>query len=95
MDVAAEPSKPAPPAASLLSIGPVNHKNAKGKFIASVSTLSTLLVKSKYLQKIGNSTFSDANMKKFIELDQGLRPDFGFPTMVVSHSSSSMILVNR
>ena len=68
MDAAEEPSKPTPAAASLLSIGPVNHGNNKGKSIDSVVTLSTMLVEPTYLQQISNNTFADADMKKFVEL---------------------------
>ena len=76
MDVAAEPSKPAPPAASLLSIGPVNHLKNKGKSIYSIAKLSTVLLEPIYLQKISNLTFADAYMKKFAELAQGLSSNF-------------------
>ena len=76
MDAAEEPSKPTPAAAPLLSVGPVNHGNNKGKFIDSVAKLSTVLVKPTYLQQIRNVTFADADMKKFVELAQGLSPGF-------------------
>ena len=77
MDAAEEPSKPTPTAAPpLLSVGPVNHENNKGKSIDSVATLSTVLVEPTYLQRISNATFADADMKKFVELAQGLSPDF-------------------
>ena len=70
-----EPSKPTPTAAPpLLSVGPVNQENNKGKSIDSVATLSTVLVEPTYLQRISNATFADADMKKFVELAQSLSP---------------------
>ena len=68
MDAAEEPSKPTLAAAPLLSVGPVIPGNNKGKSIDSVATLSTVLVEPTYLQQISNTTFSDADLKKFIEL---------------------------
>ena len=67
MDTAEEPSKPTPAASPLLSVGPVNLGNNKGKSIDSVATLSTLLVEPTYLEKNSNSTFADADIKKFVE----------------------------
>ena len=52
----------------------MNHENAKGKSIDSVAILSTVLVEPTYLQQISNATFPDADMKKFVELAQGLSP---------------------
>ena len=68
MDAADDPSKPTPAAAPLLSVGPVNHGNNKGKSIDSVATLYTVLVKPTYVQKISNATFSNADTKRFVEL---------------------------
>ena len=85
MDAAKEPSKPTPAAAPLLSIEPVNHGNNKGKSIDSVAILSKVLVEPTYLQQISNATFFDADMKKFVELAQGLSPDF----QIVHHSRQS------
>ena len=77
----------------------MNHKNNKGKSIDSVATLSTVLVKPIYLQKISNATFSDADMKKFFELAQSLSPDFwivycgGVPLVVWYHDSREKIVL--
>ena len=68
MDAAEELSKLAPAATPLLSMGPVNYGNTKGKSIDSVETLSTVLDEPTYLQKISNATFGDSDMKKFVEL---------------------------
>ena len=93
MDAAEEPSRSTPAAAPLLSVGPVNHENNKGKSIHSVATLSTVLVEPTYLQQISNATFADADMKKFVELAQDLSPDFwivhhgGVPLVVRCHDS--------
>ena len=35
-----------------------------------------MLVEPTYLQKISNATFYNANIKNFIELAQGLSPNF-------------------
>ena len=100
MDAADEPSKPTPTAAPpLLSVGPVNQENNKGKSIDSVATLSTMLVKPTYLQRISNATFADADMKKFVELAQSLSPDFwiihrgGVPLVVRCHNSCEQIVL--
>ena len=96
MDAAEEPSKPTLAAAPLLSVEPVNHGNNKGKFIDSVATLSTVLVKPTYLQQISNATISDSEMKQFIELAQGLYPTFELSTMVMFYWwSGAIILVSR
>ena len=50
MDAAEKPSRSTPAAAPLLSIGPVNHENNKGKSIDLAATLSTVLVEPTYLQ---------------------------------------------
>ena len=42
------PPSSTPAAASLLSIGPVNHGNNKGKSVDSVATLFTVLVEPTY-----------------------------------------------
>ena len=79
-------------------VGPVNHGNNKGKSIDSVATLSTVLVEPTYLQQISNATFADADMKKFIELAQGLSPNFwivhrgGVPLVVQCHDSREQIV---
>ena len=52
MDAAEEPSRSTPAAAPLLSVGPMNHENNKGKSIDSVAAFSTVLVEPTYLQKI-------------------------------------------
>ena len=93
MDAAEEPSKSTVASTPLLSVRPVNHGNNKNISIDSVATLSTELVELTYLQKISNATFSDADMKKFIELAQGLSPNFrivyhgGVPLVVWCHDS--------
>ena len=71
MDAAKEPSRSTPSAAPLLSFGPVNHEDNKGKSIDSVATLSTVLVKPIYLQQISNAAFVDVDMKKLVELARG------------------------
>ena len=76
MDAAEQPSRSNAAAAPLLSVGPVNQENNKGKSIDTVATLYTLLVEHTYLQQISNATFADADMKKSVELAQGLSPDF-------------------
>ena len=76
MNAAEEPFRSTAAATPLLYVGPVNYENNKGKSIDSVETLSTVLVEPIYLKKIGNATFSDADMKSFIELAQGLSPKF-------------------
>ena len=76
MDAAEEPSRSTAAATFLLSVGPVNHENNKGKSIDSVAILSTVLVKPTYLQRIRNATFSDADMKNFVELAQGFITNF-------------------
>ena len=68
MHAAEEHFQPTRSAAPLLSVGPVNYGNNKGKSIDSVATLSTVLVELKYLQKNSNSIFFDADIKKFIDL---------------------------
>ena len=100
MDAAEEPSKPTPTAAPpLLSVGPVNQENNKGKSIDSVATLSTVLVEPTYLQKNSNATFSDADIKNFVELAQSLSPDFrivhcsGVPLVVQCHNSREKIVL--
>ena len=99
IDAAEEPSKPTLAAAPLLFAGPVNHGNNKGKSIDSVGTLLTVLVEHKYLQKISNATFADADMKKFIELAQGLSPNFwivhcgGIPLVFRCHDSREQIVL--
>ena len=75
MNAAEEPSKPTPAAAPLLFVRSVNHGNNKGKSIDSVTTLSKVLVEPIYLQQISNATLADADKKKFVDLDQGLRPE--------------------
>ena len=100
MDAADEPSKPTPTAAPpLLSVGPVNQENNKGKSIDSVATLSTVLVEPTYLQRISNATFADADMKHFVELAQSLSPDFrivhrgGVPLVVRCRNSYEQIVL--
>ena len=70
MDAAKEPSKPNPATTPLLSIGPVNHGNNKGKSISSVATLSKVMVEPKYFQQISNSTFNNVDIKNLVELAQ-------------------------
>ena len=76
----------------------MNHENSTGKSINSVATLATLLVEPTYLQQISNATFSDADMKKFVELAQGLSPNFwvvhhgGVPLVVWYHASHEQIV---
>ena len=97
MDTAEEPSKPTPAATLLLSIGPVNHGSNKGKSNDSVATSPTMLVEPIYLQPISNATFSNANMKKIVELAQSLRLDFrivhfsGVPLVVQCHDSCEQL----
>ena len=100
MDAADEPSKPTPTAAPpLLSVGPVNQENNKGKSIDSVATLSTVLVEPTYLQRISNATFADADMKQFVALAQSLSPDFrivhrgGVPLVVRCRNSYEQIVL--
>ena len=84
IDAAKQPSRFIPAAAPLLPVGPVNQENNKGKSIDSVAILSTVLVEPTYLYLISNATFSDADMKKFVKLAQGLSPKFRISTVVVS-----------
>ena len=63
MDAAEESTKLTPEVAPFLSIGPVNHENAKGKPIDLVATISSVLVEPKSLQKASNETFSNANIQ--------------------------------
>ena len=99
MDAAKELSKPTPAATPLLSVGPVNHGNNKGRSIDSVATLSTVLVEPTYLQWISNATFSDVDIKNFVELAQGLSPDFwivhhgGIPLVVQCYDSREQIVL--
>ena len=100
MDTAEEPSRSTAAATPpLLSVGPVNHENNKGKSIDSVATLSTVLVEPTYLQQISNAAFEDADMKKFVELAQSLSPDFrtvhrgGVPLVVRCHDSCEQIIL--
>ena len=99
MDTAEKPSKPTPAATPLLSFGPVNHENTKGKSVDSVATLSTVLVEPTYLQKISNTTFADSDMKMFVELAEGLSPNFriihrsGVPLVVRCHNSRDQIVL--
>ena len=74
MDAAEDPSKPTPKTAPLLSTGPVNHGNNKGKSINSVETLSTALVEPECLQQTRDATFADDEMKNFVDLAQILSP---------------------
>ena len=76
MDSAKETFRSIASATPVLSVRPVSHENNKGKSIDSVETLSTVLVEPTYLQRISNATFADADMKKFVELAQGLSPNF-------------------
>ena len=76
MDQVEEPSKPTPAAFPLLSIGPVTHENAKGKPIDLFAIPSTVMVELTYLKQISDAIFSNADLKKFIELAQVLSPDF-------------------
>ena len=76
MDAAKEPSEPTPVATPLLSGGPVSQENKKGKSIDSVAILSAMLVEPTNLQQIGNATFADADMRKFVELAKCLSPNF-------------------
>ena len=93
MDAAEEPSRSTPAAAPLLSVRSVNHENNKGKSIYSVAPLSTVLVEPTYLQQISNATFANTDMKNFVELAQGLSPNFrivqhgGVPLVVRCHDS--------
>ena len=48
MDAAEEPSKLTPAATVLLLVGPVNHRNNKGKSLDSALTLYTMLVEPAY-----------------------------------------------
>ena len=99
MDAAKEPSRSTPGAAPLLSVGPVNQENNKGKSIDSVAIFSTGLVEPTYLHQISNATFADADMKKFVELAQGLSPDFwivhcgGVPLVVRCYDSREQIVL--
>ena len=99
MNAAVEPSKLTPAAAPLLSIGPVNHGNSKGKSIDSVAILSIVMVEPIYLQLDSNATFVDADMKKFVELAQGLSPTFwivqcgGVPLVVRCHNFREQIVL--
>ena len=99
MDAAEEPSRSTPASAPLLSVGPVNHENNKGKSIYSVVTLSAVLVEPTYLQQISNATFADADMTKFVELAQGLSPNFriayfgGVPLVVRCYDSREQIVL--
>ena len=99
MDAAEEPYRSTAAATPLLSVRPVNHKNNKGKSIDSVATLSTVLVEPTYLQQISNATFADADMTKFVEISQGLSPNFrivhhgGFPLVVRCHDSREQIVL--
>ena len=99
MDTAEKPSKPTPTAAPLLSFGPVNHENTNGKSVDSVATLSTVLVEPTYLQRISNATFSVADIKNFVELAQGLSPNFrivhhgGVLLVVRCHNSREQIVL--
>ena len=68
MDEAKEPSKRTLEAAPLLSIEPMNHKNAKGYPIDLFETLSTMLADPIHLQWISNATCADTDIKKFAEL---------------------------
>ena len=98
MNTAEKPSKLTPAPAPHLSVGPVNYRNNKCKSIDSITILSTVLVEPTYLQSISNATFSDANMKKFIELAQGLSLNFqivhlgGVPLVVWCHNSREQIV---
>ena len=86
-----EPSEPIFAAALHFSIRPVNHESSNSKPINSTATLSEDLVKPIYLQQVSNFTFADADMKKFIEMVQGLSLDFrifrcgGVPMVVWCH----------
>ena len=99
MDAAEEPSRSTAAATPLLSVGPINHENNKDKSIDSVATLSTMLVEPTYLQQISNATFVDADMKKFVELAQGLGPNFwivhhgGIPLVDWCHDSCEQIVL--
>ena len=75
----------------------MNHGNNNGKFINLVATLFTVMVEPSYLQKISNVTFSDADITKFVELAQGLRPNFwivyyGGVPLVQCHDSCVQIV---
>ena len=76
MDAVKKHSKPTLAAIPHLSIGPVNHGNNKGKSIDSVITLTTMLFKPSYLHQISSATFANADIKKLVELAQGLSPEF-------------------
>ena len=96
-NAAEEPSRSTPAAAPLLSVGSVNHENNKGKSIHSVAILSTVLVEPTYSQRISNATFAD--MAKFVELAQGLSPNFwivhcgSVPLVVWCHDSREQIVL--
>ena len=85
--------------ASLLYVGPVNHRNKKGKSIDSVALLSTVLVEPIYLQLTSNTTFFDANIAKSVEFAQGLSPKFqiihydGIPLVVQCYDSHEQIVL--
>ena len=99
MDAAEKPYRSTLAAAPLLSVGPVNHENNKGKSIDSVAKLSTVLVEPTYLQRISNATFADADIKKVVELTKGLYPDFrivhcsGVPLVVQCYDSHEQIVL--
>ena len=99
MDAAKEPYNPTPASTLLLSVGPVNHGNNKGKSIDLVETLFTVLVEPTYLQRISNATFINVDMKKFVELAQGSSPNFrivqrgGVPLVVRRHDSREQIVL--
>ena len=58
-----------------------------------------MLVEPKYLQQISNATFADADMRKFVELAQGLSPNFrivhcgGVALVVQCHDSREEIIL--
>ena len=66
----------------------MNYGNNKDKSIASVVKSSTVLVEPTYLHKFSNATFSDADIINFVELTQGLSPDF----WIVHYSGVSLVV---
>ena len=95
MDAAEKPFKPTPEAAPLIC-WICKTENVKGKSINLVALLSLVLIEPTYLQLISNAMFSDPEMKKFIELAQGLSPIFELSTVVVSRWwFGAMILMKK